>query len=66
MSAGYRWRVGDIFVNGEHRWRVDYLVGEERAVLRSCSSHWATTAALTVNEWLDGREHWTLEEAKLV
>ena len=42
----YRWKVGDVFVAGEHRWKVD-AVYDDRAVLRSCGNSWATTVPLT-------------------
>lgn len=61
MSAdNYCWRVGDVFTNGTNRWRVDSLVYGDRAVLRSCSTPWATTIALTYPEWHEGHR-WKLE-----
>jgi len=56
----YQWRVGDVFTNGEHRWRVDSIDGD-KAVLRSCSTDWATTIPLTYNDWHEGHR-WKLEE----
>jgi hypothetical protein len=58
----YAWRVGDVFVNGDHRWKVDSIHGE-KAVMRSCGSSWATTIPLTFNEWREGGR-WQLEEAR--
>lgn len=55
----YRWRVGDVFTNGTHRWRVDSVRGD-RAVMRSCSTEWATTIPLTFAEWHEGHR-WKLE-----
>ena len=55
----YTWRVGDVFVNGEYRWKVDSVHGD-RAVLRSCGSSWATTIPLTFDEWREGGR-WQLE-----
>lgn len=55
----YIWRVGDVFTNGTNRWRVDSVIGD-RAVLRSCSSSWATTIPLTYEEWHEGHR-WKLE-----
>ena len=40
-------------------WKVDSVHGD-RAVLRSCSSEWATTIPLTFDEWHEGHR-WTLE-----
>lgn len=52
-AEAYRWRVGDVFTDGTHKWHVDSIHGD-RAVLRSCSSSWATTIALTFDEWREG------------
>jgi hypothetical protein len=55
----YVWRVGDVFTDGTHCWRVDSVSGN-KAVLRSCGSSWATTIPLTFAEWReDGR--WRLD-----
>jgi len=50
-APDYRWKVGDVFENGQFRWRVDELHAGDRAVLRSCGSSWATTIPLTFKEW---------------
>lgn len=55
----YRWRVGDVFTDGQYRWSVDSVQGG-KAVLRSCSSSWATTIPLTFDEWREGGR-WKLE-----
>lgn len=47
----YSWRIGDVFANGEYRWRVETIVGGDKAILRSCTSSWATTIPLTFSEW---------------
>lgn len=57
--SDYKWKVGDVFANGPHRWAVDSISGD-RAVLRSCSSSWATTILLTFDEWNDSGR-WRLE-----
>jgi hypothetical protein len=57
--SNYKWKVGDVFANGPHRWAVDSICGD-RAVLRSCSSSWATTMLLTFDEWNDSGR-WQLE-----
>jgi hypothetical protein len=57
-DESYRWRVGDVFTDGPHLWKVDSVVGD-RAVLRSCSSAWATTMPLTFTEWHEGHR-WKL------
>ena len=57
--SDYRWKVGDVFANGPYRWKVDSISGD-RAVLRSCSSSWATTMLLTFDEWNDSGR-WKLE-----
>ena len=60
----YRWRVGDVFTKGESRWRVDRVLRDGLlAVLRSCGSSWATTNALTFEEWNDDGQ-WVLESAQ--
>jgi hypothetical protein len=56
----YVWRVGDVFTDGTYRWRVDSVHGD-RAVLRSCSTEWATTIGLTYPEWHEGHR-WKLEK----
>lgn len=58
--SDYQWRVGDVFTDGKYRWRVDDVRGD-KAVLRSCSSSWATTRWLTYPEWHEGHR-WKLEE----
>lgn len=58
----YIWKVGDEFTNGTNRWKVDSVKGD-KAVLRSCSSSWATTIPLTYPEWHEGHR-WTLVEPK--
>lgn len=61
-ERAYTWRIGDVFTDGRgHYWEVDAIVGD-RAVLRSCSSTWATTKPLLFHEWHDGHR-WTLVEA---
>lgn len=55
----YRWRVGDVFTDGTHRWAVDSVDGE-KAILRSRGSWWATTIPLTFDEWREGGR-WCLE-----
>ncbi len=65
--APYRWRIGDVFTSGTYRWRVDSINGD-KAVLRSCSTQWATTRLLTFDEWREGGQ-WKLcpkEEAAYV
>jgi len=64
MTQQYLWRVGDIFTDGTHRWAVDSVHGE-KAILRSCSSSWATTIPLTFSEWREGGR-WRLEAAAAV
>ena len=59
--AAYQWKVGDVFINGPHRWKVDSVHGDQ-AVLRSCSTSWATTRLLTFDEWHEGGR-WQLEAA---
>jgi hypothetical protein len=62
VTDRYVWKVGDVFVKGQSRWRVE-SIHRDRAVLRSCSSSWATTRLLTVDEWHeDGR--WELESSR--
>jgi hypothetical protein len=56
----YQWKVGDVFTDGTHRWRVDSIHSDGKAVLRSCSSSWATTIPLTFIEWREGGR-WQLE-----
>lgn len=56
----YTWKIGDVFTDGTHRWKVDSIVGD-KAVLRSCSSSWATTRLLTFDEWREGGR-WQLAE----
>lgn len=57
----YRWRVGDVFTNGQYRWQVIEVHGE-KAVLQSCSTYWAKTRPLTVEEWDEhGRSGFVLE-----
>lgn len=58
----YVWRIGDVFTNGAHHWKVDAIHGE-KAVLRSCGSSWATTIPLTFDEWREGGR-WRLEESQ--
>lgn len=55
----YHWKVGDVFTDGTSRWRVD-SVHVDKAVLRSCSTSWATTNPLTFAEWHEGHR-WKLE-----
>jgi hypothetical protein len=55
----YVWKIGDVFTNGEYRWRVESVHGE-RAVLRSCTTAWACTILLTYAEWMAGNK-WRLE-----
>lgn len=52
-AAPYQWRLGDVFTDGTYRWKVDAIHGD-KAVLRSCSTEWATTRLLTFNEWREG------------
>lgn len=59
--SDYRWKVGDVFANGPYRWAVDSIHGD-KAVLRSCSSSWATTMPLTFDEWHEAGR-WQLEAA---
>lgn len=47
------WRIGDVYTDGEHRWKVLSVHGE-KAVLQSCGSSWATTIPLTMREWSEG------------
>lgn len=57
----YTWRIGDVFTNGQYRWKVIEIHGE-RAVLQSCSTDWAKTRPLTCDEWHEhGRSGFTLE-----
>jgi hypothetical protein len=58
-TPDYQWKVGDVFTNGGSRWAVDSIQGD-KAVMRSCSSSWATTIPLTFNEWREGGR-WQLE-----
>ena len=60
LQPEYRWKVGDVFKCGDSRWRVDSIEGD-KAVLRSCSTSWATTIPLTYDEWHEGHR-WKLEE----
>ena len=60
----YKWRVGDVFTDGTYRWAVDLVQGE-KAVLRSCSSSWATTILLTFSEWHEGGR-WRLEAVRRI
>jgi hypothetical protein len=60
----YEWRIGDVFTKGTSRWEVVNTRGD-RAVLRSCSTSWATTNFLTFDEWNDDGL-WTLEERDVV
>jgi len=57
----YKWKVGDVFIHrdGTSRWAVDRVFGNDTAVLRSCSTSWATTTPLTYAEWND-RGQWHL------
>lgn len=57
----YTWRIGDVFRNGNHRWKVDSIQGD-KAVMRSCGSAWATTIPLTFDEWHENGR-WKLEPA---
>lgn len=59
VTTEYRWRVGDVFTNGQYRWRIDSVEGD-KAVLRSEGSSWATTRPLTFAEWHEGHR-WKLE-----
>lgn len=61
VVEAYRWRVGDVFTNGQYRWAVDRVDGD-KAVLRSCGSSWATTIPLTFDEWHENGR-WQLETA---
>ncbi len=55
----YRWNIGDVFTDGRgHYWKVDSIRGD-KAVLRSCSTSWATTRLLTFAEWHEGHR-WKL------
>lgn len=60
-AIDYRWRLGDVFINGDARWEVELVNRSgDLAVLRSCSTYWAKTRLLTYAEWNeDGR--WKLE-----
>mgnify|MGYP001600832700 CR=1 FL=1 len=49
----YQWKVGDVFTDGQYRWKVDATQGD-KAILRSCGSSWATTMPLTFDEWREG------------
>ncbi len=60
----YTWKIGDVFTDGAHRWKVDSICGN-LAVLRSCGSSWATTIPLTFEEWREGGR-WQLATAELV
>lgn len=62
-KRNYSWKVGDVFTDGQHRWRVDAVSGD-KAVLRSCSSSWATTRPLTFEEWHEWHR-WRLEQVEL-
>lgn len=59
--ADYQWKVGDVFIHREAatRWAVDRVFDDGTAVLRSCSTSWATTNPLTFAEWND-RGQWHL------
>lgn len=57
--GSYSWKVGDVFTNGTNRWKVDSVVGD-KAILRSCTSLWATTVPLTYAEWQNNCK-WFLE-----
>lgn len=46
----YRWRIGDRFTDGTYTWAVESIRGET-AILRSCTTSWATTRPLTFDEW---------------
>lgn len=61
-TAGYQWRVSDVFTSegGKYRWKVESTHEGGTAVLRSCSTSWATTRRLTFNEWREGGR-WQLE-----
>lgn len=54
----YQWRRGDEFTDGKYRWKVDMIMGD-KAILRSCTSEWATTRLLTYPEWHEGHR-WKL------
>ena len=57
----YEWRIGDVFTDGKHRWKVVSVNADKtKAVLQSCASSWATTIPLTFDEWHDGGR-WRLE-----
>lgn len=56
----YQWKIGDVFTDGTYRWKVESVSGD-RAVLRSCSTSWATTRLLTFDEWREGGR-WQLEQ----
>lgn len=55
----YQWKIGDVFTNGQYQWAVDSIHGD-KAVLRSCSTSWATTTQLTFDEWREGGR-WRLD-----
>ena len=60
----YQWKTGDVFTDGQYRWKVDAIQGD-KAVLRSCGSSWATTRPLTFDEWREGgRWQIALQEAQ--
>ena len=60
----YAWKVGDVFTNGQYRWRVAEVSGD-RAILQSCTTKWARTIWLTVDEWMEGSgSDWRLEVAQ--
>jgi hypothetical protein len=46
--------VGDVFVSGDSRWRVERVFSDGRAVLRSERTEWAVTRPLTWAENADG------------
>ncbi len=58
----YEWRIGDVFTDGTYRWKVESIHGE-MAVLRSCSTAWATTRPLTFDEWREGGR-WKLADVE--
>jgi hypothetical protein len=58
------WQVGDVFTDGTYRWRVE-SIQDDKAVLRSCSTSWATTRPLTFVEWREGGR-WQLESVNRV
>jgi hypothetical protein len=47
------WQVGDVFTDGTYRWRVE-SIQDDKAVLRSCSTSWATTRPLNGVKAADG------------